>query len=636
MNSNYLKISAVILAGERDFGRCPLASRLPTALWPVAEHKAIERLLLHLAESGVKDVVICSSGQNISIADSISPDERLNIRFMDEPLPVGTAGCIRDATAEQTYGLLIVFPGSIVNPPPIDILIDAHYKGKSDLTVFFNPPDDDTTEAEQTSGIYVCSPKIIEYIPKGGYCDIKESLISEMLKSGKLVHAAVLPKNAGNFRNRHQYLHAISDYLRYNDHRNIQNCNISPKAKIIGPVLIMDGAHILDGATIIGPAVISSNVSVGQDSVVINSVLWDNVQTGPNCKIQQSVIDYNVILPNQSTVNNKGILLQQTTFLDKLTSLPKSLIKYVIAILSKSFHTILPQIRIDKSALLALLPVCLVLFAFLWSYLPNIKHLWIMWLQNDEYSSGLLVPFIAVYILWLRRNELSRSPAKPAYFIGTIILVTAILLRLFGQLFVYDSAENLSVVLCIAALVLLLFGWQMLKKTATILLFLLLMLPWPNRIQSAIALPLQNWATSSAVFWLELCGFTVIQDGNVIHIGDVTVAVAEACNGLRMITAFFVISGLVALLSRRMWWEKLIVLISSLPIALLCNTIRLSITAMLFTILKGPYWEKLFHDFGGYAMMPLALVIVVAELHLITKLTTPPQQKKEIVITRGI
>jgi len=127
-------------------------------------------------------------------------------------------------------------------------------------------------------------------------------------------------------------------------------------------------------------------------------------------------------------------------------------------------------------------------------------------------------------------------------------------------------------------------------------------------------------------------GFDVVQDGNIIHIGQVSVAVAEACNGLRMITAFFVISGFVVLLVRRAWWEKLIVFASSMPIALFCNTIRLTITAVAFTILEGEYWEKIFHDFGGYAMMPLALVIMGAELWLLTRLTTAPKQNMALPV----
>jgi len=193
----------------------------------------------------------------------------------------------------------------------------------------------------------------------------------------------------------------------------------------------------------------------------------------------------------------------------------------------------------------------------------------------------------------------------------------------------------LSVVLSIAALTLLLFGWQYLKKVFPVLLFLCLMLPWPNPIKTSIGLTLQRYATNSAVFCLEVIGYEIVKEGNIIRIGeDVSVAVLEACNGLRMVTAFFVISGLVVLLVNRKWWEKLIVLLSSLPIALLCNTIRLVVTAMFFTVLEGEYWEDVFHDFGGYAMMPLALAAVVGELWLLTKLTTLPVEEEAIVITR--
>jgi exosortase len=183
-------------------------------------------------------------------------------------------------------------------------------------------------------------------------------------------------------------------------------------------------------------------------------------------------------------------------------------------------------------------------------------------------------------------------------------------------------------------LILLLFGWKVFRKISPILLFLCLMLPLPNVIQYYVGLNLQRWATSSAVFCLETLGYAVTQDGHTIEIGNVSVAVLEACNGLRMITAFFVISGLVVLLVERKLWEKLVILISSLPIALLCNTIRLAITAIFFTILKGEYWEKIFHDFGGYAMMPLALAAVVGELWLLAKLTVLPAKEKAIIITR--
>jgi exosortase/archaeosortase family protein len=112
------------------------------------------------------------------------------------------------------------------------------------------------------------------------------------------------------------------------------------------------------------------------------------------------------------------------------------------------------------------------------------------------------------------------------------------------------------------------------------------------------------------------------------------VAVAEACNGLRMVMAFFVIGGFIVLLSKRAWWEKLVVLVSALPIALLCNTIRLAITAVAFTMLKGEHWEKVFHDFGGYAMMPLAVGIVVLEFWLLAKMVTVQTEKRIVSVIK--
>jgi len=259
--------------------------------------------------------------------------------------------------------------------------------------------------------------------------------------------------------------------------------------------------------------------------------------------------------------------------------------------------------------------------------------MWTIWQRSDEYSSGLLVPFLAVYILWSRRHAIAKTPVKPSMW-GLFAFAGAQAIRFFGLFFMYSSAERLSIVLSIIALVLLFCGWKFLWKVSTILLFLFLMLPWPNRVQAALALPLQNWATSSAVFCLEIVGYDIVQEGNVIHIGQTTVAVAEACNGLRMITAFFVISGMVVLLVNRRWWEKLIILLSCLPVALLCNTVRLVITSIAFTILKGEYWERMFHDFGGYAMMPLALGLMMVELFILRRLTTPPTEKEIIVITQ--
>ncbi|UCC98568.1 MAG: exosortase [Phycisphaerales bacterium] len=643
--------------GSRDFGRCPLASRVPAALWPVSEKPVLERLLSHLADEGIEKVAICFSGEDAPLVESIRVDGRLELTFLDEPLPVGTAGSLRSAANDRTDALLLVFPGNIVCPPSIEVLIEAHREGCSDVTVMLNPGGSDDSSAGQASGIYVCSPSVLEHIPDAGYFDIKEGLIPELLQAGKRVHAARLPQHAGNFRDRQGYLHAIADHLEPGPVldadlgsgegtgppgvRIAASARVDPGARLCGPVVVMDGARVSSGAVVLGPAVLGRNATVGKDSVVINSVLWDAACVDSDCEIRRCVIDRDAVVRSGAVVEDKSIPFKSAGILEHLAHRTRAIsinsglrLRREVQPLLNGISKELPSwIRSDRKTVLSYLASSLVITAFIWSYWPGLTELWSLWMRSDEYSSGLLVPLLSVYVLWSRRHALAQCRIRPSVW-GLLAFAGAQAVRLFGLFFMYSSAERASIVLGIAALVLLLFGWQFFRKVFPLLLFLCLMLPWPNLIQYHVGLHLQRWATSSAVFCLEMVGCGIVQEGNIIHIGDASVEVAYACNGLRMITAFIVISGFVVLLVERARWEKLIILISSLPIALFCNTVRLTVTAMALTRLSGQFWDDVFHDFGGYAMMPLALAAVVGELWLLTKLTAVPDAEEQIVIAR--
>jgi len=650
-------IKAVILAGSRDFGRCPLASRLPTALWPIVDKSAIEHLLRHLARQGIKQATVCSNGDVLLLKESIVPTSSIQLELLDEPLPVGTAGCIRDAAEGDTDELFIVFPAGIISPPSVDSLIRAHRAGKSNLTVMLESETENGNSGNRSAGIYICQTSVLEYIPDEGYCDIKEGLIPAMLQAGKTIHAAMLKKPLGTFRSRVDYLSAITNYLqngcdpdiglpqkKLNGSKNIwlaDSADVDRSAQIYGPVAIMDEAVVSKEAVIFGPTIIGRNVSIGHNSLIENSVLWDGAKIGENCEIRRCVIDYQAVVRSHTVVEEKSIPFKPDGIFRSSVGSVSDVVKNNTSKLRQVLQSRLDKIngklpnwaKSPKINILPWLAAGLVLIAFLWSYWPNLVDLWNVWQRSDEYSSGLLVPFLAVYILWSRRQDLVKCRLRPSVW-GLFAFLAAQAFRLFGLFFMYGSAERLSIVLSIAALVLMLSGWQVFRKAFSTLVFLGLMLPMPNSIHYAIMLPLQSWATSSAVFCLEMLGYHVVQEGNIIHLNGTTVAVAEACNGLRMIMAFFVIGGLVVLLIRRTWWEKLIALLSTLPIALLCNSLRLTITAIAFTKLSGEYWERIFHDFGGYAMMPLALGAIILELWIITKITTTPTEKQIVLANK--
>jgi exosortase len=417
---------------------------------------------------------------------------------------------------------------------------------------------------------------------------------------------------------------------------------IDAGARIYGPVVIAEGVCLAKGAVVVGPAVLDRGAHVGEDSIVVGSVLWSGSNVGAHCEVHASLAECDAVIPDGSVITTRTVSAGRRALIGGHAGGRRIVAKKPAGGLSERARRYRVGIARKASAWASLLPwqlayvfgAGLVLIAFLWSYGPTAGELWREWHRSDDYSAGLLVPFLAAYILWVRRQELASVPVKPAIIGGIAAFAFAQTVRGVGLYKLYGSLEMLSVVLSAAAIVTLLFGWRLLRKLVAILVFLCLMLPWPHRIQTKIGLPLQGWATDSAVFCLELIGHEVRQDGNVIVMGETQVAVAEACNGLRMVTAFLVIGGLVALLVKRTGWEKLIVLASSLPIALLCNTLRLTITAILYKIIEDENVRKLLHDLGGYAMMPLALALVVGELWLMRRLITPPAAVKPAVIAR--
>jgi len=255
-----------------------------------------------------------------------------------------------------------------------------------------------------------------------------------------------------------------------------------------------------------------------------------------------------------------------------------------------------------------------------WGYWSTIVELFKEWQRNDDYSVGQLVPLVAVFLLWRERGALRRCRLRPCWW-GLGLIAVALAARAYGLLFLYESAERYSLVLMIAAVVLTVAGRQVFARTFWILLFLSLMVPLPGRVHNAVSGRLQTFSTTGSVFVLEVFGITVTRQGHVIVLSNNTpMAVAEACSGLRMLTAFIVVAATLACLVRRPRWQKAALLASSIPIAIVCNVIRLDITAVLFLVTSGEIAKAFFHDFAGLTMMPMAVIIMFAELWLLDKL----------------
>lgn len=287
-----------------------------------------------------------------------------------------------------------------------------------------------------------------------------------------------------------------------------------------------------------------------------------------------------------------------------------------------------------QDTVLRLASVVLLLLAVTgWAYWSTISDLFTEWQSNEDYSAGQLVPLVVVFLAWRERKSLARCTLRPCWWGGMALLLVALAARMYGLLFMFESAERYSLVLAIAALVLLVAGWQVFRRLGWILLILSLMVPFPGRIHNMISGPLQRLASNGSVFLLEAFGVRVSQQGNVLMLDRrIPMAVAEACSGLRMLTAFVMVAAFIAYMVKRPRWQKGVLFVSSIPVAVMCNILRLTVTAVLFMAASSEVAEKFFHDFAGLVMMPAAVLLMFGELWLMDMLTVPephPTQETE-------
>jgi exosortase len=278
-----------------------------------------------------------------------------------------------------------------------------------------------------------------------------------------------------------------------------------------------------------------------------------------------------------------------------------------------------------QNNLSVIIPVVLLLLATAaWAYWPIMTDLFKEWQRDDDYSAGQLVPLIALFLVWHERKRLRTCFLSPCWWWGIALLVLAQTARTLGLLFMYESVERYSLVLTIAALTLMVAGRQVFRRVFWILLSLFLMVPLPGRIHNLISGPLQNIATTGSVFLLEAFGTKVSQQGNVVTLnGQTAMAVEEACSGLRMLMAFIIVAAFIAYMVKRSHLQKAVLLVSSIPVAVMCNIFRLCITAVLFMLVSTEAAEKFFHDFAGLSMMPAAVMLMFGELWLMNILTAP-------------
>jgi exosortase len=276
------------------------------------------------------------------------------------------------------------------------------------------------------------------------------------------------------------------------------------------------------------------------------------------------------------------------------------------------------QPRTALSSLAGTLLLAAVLFT---SYLGTLGELVYRWGHEADYSHGFLGPVFSMWLLWQRR-QLIVGVSEPVRgrWLGLGLVISSALLRVLSLYFSLVLLEAVSLVVCVAGILAIIGGLPALRWAWPAILFLFFMIPLPGFLANRLSGPLQHIATLSSTYLLQTLGITAISSGNVIWLSRGKVGVVEACSGLRMLMMFGAVTTAAVYLFALSKWEKACLVASSFGIAIVVNIVRITATGVVHELIGPNFAEKIFHDFAGWIMMPLALSALGIEVFLLSKL----------------
>ena len=241
-------------------------------------------------------------------------------------------------------------------------------------------------------------------------------------------------------------------------------------------------------------------------------------------------------------------------------------------------------------------------------YLSILRPLVDQWMTDDDMGHGGFVPVIAAYIAWQRKDQILAEPFRPSFW-GLLPLLwgafQSYVANLGAELFLSRSA----ILFTIAGAVWLVCGTRVLKILAFPLGLLIFMVPLPSVIYNAITMPLQFFASSVAEIVLNILGYPVLREGNVLELANNKLNVVEACSGIRSLMTLTFLSLVYGYLSDDKPWMRGVLLIGVIPIAIAANAFRVTLTGIISEYNKD-WAEGFFHTAEGWVIFMVAFAML--------------------------
>jgi exosortase D (VPLPA-CTERM-specific) len=242
--------------------------------------------------------------------------------------------------------------------------------------------------------------------------------------------------------------------------------------------------------------------------------------------------------------------------------------------------------------------------------------LMVKWWERDEYSHGYLIPLIVIFLIWQKRDVLEQMVFKGAWS-GVLVVLLGAFVYFVGELSSLYVIIQYGFLITLYGIVLALMGWQAFKIVWVPLLMLMFMIPLPTFVYNNLSSELQLISSQIGVAFIRLFGISIFLEGNVIDLGSYKLQVVEACSGLRYLFPLMTLGFIAAYFFKAAFWKRVVIFLSSIPITILMNSIRIGAIGVMVEYWGQSMAEGFLHYFEGWVIFMACTAILVMEMWLL-------------------
>lgn len=249
----------------------------------------------------------------------------------------------------------------------------------------------------------------------------------------------------------------------------------------------------------------------------------------------------------------------------------------------------------------------------------GLSRMWGWWLELPEYSHGMLIPPIAVFLIWQQKDRLERVSFSGSWWgVGLVLIGGGMLLM--GQFATVYTLVEYAYLVTLFGLVLAFTGAAVFRWLLMPLFILVLMVPLPQFLLANLSTKLQLLSSELGVYVMRLFDISVFLEGNVIDLGGYKLQVAEACSGLRYLFPLMTLGFLMAYFYKGALWKRVVLFLSSIPITVIMNSFRVGVIGIMVEHWGIAMAEGFLHEFQGWMVFMISTAMMVAEIALLNRI----------------